>query len=125
MWSDLRFALRMWRRQLGPAATIVVSVALGIAAVSTQHVGVHRVLSVNPDILPYPMPYSAGTNGTSYPTQPAEVETLPHRPLAWSRAARTVSRRIECEVPRKTMASLRLESPSRQFVLGKECNQCV
>lgn len=35
MWSDLRFALRMWRRQPGTTATIVVSVALGIAAVAT------------------------------------------------------------------------------------------
>ncbi len=35
MWTDLRFALRMWRRFRGTTATIVASVAVGIAAVST------------------------------------------------------------------------------------------
>ncbi|MGE0353939.1 MAG: hypothetical protein AB7Q69_11905, partial [Gemmatimonadales bacterium] len=35
MWSDLRFAFRLWRRYPGTTGTIVFSVALGIAAVST------------------------------------------------------------------------------------------
>lgn len=35
MWNDLRFAGRLWRRFPGTAALVVVSIAVGIAAVST------------------------------------------------------------------------------------------
>lgn len=35
MWNDLRYAVRVWRRVPGTTAIIVVSVALGVASVST------------------------------------------------------------------------------------------